>query len=78
MNPVGTKPRYLGMRGVHTDPPKRFTDWTYVDFGVPVFRGLLCERCRAGLWNEHGQPRWDFTARAGFTCSGRCRIGGER
>lgn len=55
---------------------RRFDAFTFADFGVPMFRGLLCAHCKAGLWDSQGWPRWDITRGVRFVCQGWCR-GGE-
>ncbi|MCY1141360.1 hypothetical protein OWR29_25460 [Actinoplanes sp. Pm04-4] len=49
---------------------------TAATFGVPVFHGIRCADCKAGLHNSKGQPRWDVIGSGGrlaFVCQGGCR-----
>lgn len=47
------------------------------DMDLPrrVFRGLRCDHCRAGLHDEHGNPRWDVIGKDPllFICPDGCK-----
>lgn len=45
---------------------------TAAQLGIKAFIGVRCERCKAGLHDAVGNPRWDFVD-GRFVCREVCR-----
>ena len=78
--PVATKSRrrpHLPMADRNYQNERRFDHATHLDFGVKPFIAFICHRCRRGLHDRAGNPRWEIDGLScNFVCPGGCP-GGE-